>query len=251
VKRLYVWSSIGFMIRFIVPQFLGICALALLWSHPEGRAVYFPNGQLADDAEVTMRAMPVLLGHILPVGLVGLVGAGMLAAFMSTHDSYLLCWSSVIVQDVIDPLCGGRLGTKARLAWARTLIFLIGVFLLVWSLWYPLEQDLWDYMAVSGSIYYIGAFVLLVGGIYWQRASSAGAYAALGCGVLGVFGLTQLRELLAGGVAWMAGWEKPPGITEAHVVLTVVSLATVAMVVGSLVFPDRKTVAGHDLGENR
>ena len=30
VKKLYMWSSIGFLIRFMVPQFLGICALAYL-----------------------------------------------------------------------------------------------------------------------------------------------------------------------------------------------------------------------------
>lgn len=48
-------------------------------------------------------AMPLMLGRILPIGLIGLITAGMLAAFMSTHDSYLLCWSSVITQDVIAP----------------------------------------------------------------------------------------------------------------------------------------------------
>ena len=50
--------------------------------------------------------MPVFLGRILPAGLIGLVTAGMIAAFMSTHDSYLLCWSSVITQDIIGPLTG-------------------------------------------------------------------------------------------------------------------------------------------------
>ncbi|SVC50836.1 uncharacterized protein METZ01_LOCUS303690, partial [marine metagenome] len=30
VKKLYMWSSIGFLIRFMVPQFLGICALTYL-----------------------------------------------------------------------------------------------------------------------------------------------------------------------------------------------------------------------------
>jgi hypothetical protein len=71
------------------------------------------------------------------------------------------------------------LSTRARLTLARVFIFLIGVFLLIWSLWYPLGQNLWDYMAISGAIYFIGAFVLLVGGIYWKRASRVGAYLAL------------------------------------------------------------------------
>ena len=34
---------------------------------------------------------------------IGLIGAGLLAAFMSTHDSYLLCWASVLTHDVVAP----------------------------------------------------------------------------------------------------------------------------------------------------
>ena len=80
VKYQYTWSSISFLIRFIVPCFLGICAF-----------VYF-NGNFESDN--TLALMPRYLYHILPSGMLGIVVAGMLAAFMSTHDSYLLCWST-------------------------------------------------------------------------------------------------------------------------------------------------------------
>jgi len=110
VKRLYAWSSIGFMVRFMAPQFLGICALAFFWNHPEGRAFFFDAaGAVSDDPARTMAAMPMFLGQILPAGLIGLVGAAMLAAFMSTHDSYLLCWASVLAHDVAGPVFGKRL----------------------------------------------------------------------------------------------------------------------------------------------
>jgi SSS family solute:Na+ symporter len=240
VKRLYAWSSIGFLIRFMIPQFLGICALAYLFHHDAARAIFFtPEGAPVDNAEVTMKAMPVLLSQILPIGLIGLVGAGMLAAFMSTHDSYLLCWSSVLVEDVVNPLCGGRLSTRRRITLARVLIFAIGAFLLVWSLWYPLEQDLWEYMAVSGAIYYVGAFVLLLGGLYWPRASRVGAYLALLCGTMAVFGLSQPRDALA---EWLVevGLFETVDVREEHVILAVTVAATVLMIVGSLVWPDKK-----------
>lgn len=242
VKRLYVWSSIGFLIRFMIPQFLGICALVYLWQDPGTRPVFFAaDGSLAKSSEVTMQAMPVLLSQILPVGLIGLVGAGMLAAFMSTHDSYLLCWSSVLVQDVINPLCGGRLSTKMRLALARALIFIIGVFLLIWSLWYPLKQDLWEYMAVSGAIYYVGAFVLLLGGLYTRWASRVGAYLALVCGALAVLALDKPREQLGRLLGRILG--SPVSIREEHVILTTTAMAMVLMVVGSLVFPHKRSPA--------
>ncbi len=238
VRRLYIWSSIGFLIRFVIPQFLGVCAIAYLWHHADARAIFFANGKLAADKELSMYAMPVLLSHILPIGLVGLVGAGMLAAFMSTHDSYLLCWASVIVQDVIDPSLGGRLTVKTRLFLARLLIFLIGVFLLVWSLWYPLGQDLWDYMAVSGSIYSIGALVVLVGGIYWKRASRTGAWLALAAGCLAVLGLKPVMTAVGlDRLEAVLHFE----ITSAHVGVAATLIALVLMVVGSLAVPDRRT----------
>jgi len=242
VRRLYVWSSIGFMIRFMLPQFLGICALAYFWQSPATHDAFFTaEGEVVENAELTMQAMPLLLSQILPVGLIGLVGAGMLAAFMSTHDSYLLCWSSVLVEDVVAPITGGVLSNKARLTLARLLIFLIGAFLLVWSLWYPLEQDLWDYMAVSGAIYFIAGFTLLLAGLYWKRASRAGAYLALICGLYAVFGLEQLRKLYADGLVVMGITSRPPDITEAHIGLTTAALALILMIAGSLLFPDRNT----------
>ena len=161
VRRLYVWSSIGFLIRFLLPNFLGICALAWVFTTPDALAAFEAMGGMAS-ADATLQAMPAFLSQLLPIGLIGVVGAGMLAAFMSTHDSYLLCWASVLTQDVVAPLYGRELSQRARLLLTRAFVVSIGVFLLIWSLWYPLQQDLWDYMAVTGAIYFTGAFALLL-----------------------------------------------------------------------------------------
>ena len=160
----------------------------------------------------------------------------MLAAFMSTHDSYLLCWASVLVEDVVGPISKGKLSMAARLTLARLFIFLIGLFLLVWSLWYPLGQDLWDYMAVTGAIYFIGAAALLVFGIYWQRASRAGAYLALTCGLLAVLGLEPIKNAVGlDRLETLLGFN----LSEAHIGLFATAAAIVLMVVGSLLLPDR------------
>jgi len=230
VRNLYKWSSVGFLIRFLLPQFLGICALAYFMGIPEARSeLLTPDGSIVGSSELTMSAFPHFLGQILPVGIIGIVGAGMLAAFMSTHDSYLLCWASVIVEDVVVPLRGGEMSTRSRLLLARLLIVLIGAFLLIWSLWYPLGQDLLDYMMISGAIYFTGALALLVLGIYWKRASRVGAYLALTAGGLAVFGLYPVQEAV--------GLEK---IEAAHVGLFATGAALVLMVLGSLLFPDKE-----------
>jgi len=234
VKRLYVWSSIGFLIRFMIPNLLGVCAFVYFTQH-ETMSVRFTPGDGSASSETTLMAMPVFLSQVLPVGLIGLVGAAMLAAFMSTHDSYLLCWSSVLTQDVAGPLSGERLTTRLRLVLTRVLVVVIGVFLLLWSLWYPLKQDMWDYMAVTGAIYFTGAFSLLVCGIYWKRASTVGAYASLLCGFGALLGLGPFQE-----VCGLHSYAE--SLTADRVGLATVSASVIAMIVGSLVFPNRKGV---------
>ena len=161
----------------------------------------------------------------------------MLAAFMSTHDTYLLCWASVLVEDVVAPGCGGKVSQKARLMLTRIFLVLIAGFLLIWSMWYELSQDLWDYMAVSGAIYFTGAFSILLGGIYWKKASTFGAWLALLCGISAVFGLKDVREGL--GVAEMlTNWGLNSG---AKIGLATVGLSIVGLIIGSLAVPDRDT----------
>jgi SSS family solute:Na+ symporter len=224
VRRTYQISSIGFLARFLIPNFLGVCALAWVLADPVRQAFYLPGGQPADP-ETTLAVLPALLASLLPTGLLGLVTAGMLAAFMSTHDSYLLCWSSVLTQDVVAPLRGDKMSERARLRLSRVFIFVIGIFLLVWSLWYPLKQDLWDYMAITGAIYFTGAFAILLFGLYWRRASTAGAYGSLACGLVSALGLRPVGELF--GISWSG---EGAGLLAA-------GLALVAMVVLSLLFP--------------
>ena len=229
VKKLYIWSSIGFLVRFMLPQFLGICALVFMFQNDTGRAVFFSGGAPVADADLTLRAMPIFLSQILPAGIIGLIGAGLLAAFMSTHDSYLLCWASVLTHDVVAPATGETMSTRSRLLLSRVFIFVIGAFLLVWGLWYDLGQDLWDYMAISGAIYFTGAFALLCLGIYWKRASTTGAYLALLAGLASIIGLVPIKKAL--------GLE---ALSAAHIGLGATSLSMALMVIGSLVFPNRR-----------
>jgi SSS family solute:Na+ symporter len=230
-KRGYFWSSLGFLIRFMVPYFWGICAVAFLMEDPDSFAALL-SGTENEVSRATMMATPLYIGQLLPAGIKGFVVAGLLASFMSTHDSYLLCWSASIVQDVVGPLAklyGREISRRARLLLTRIFIFLIGLFLLFWGLWFPLRGDVWDYMAVTGTIYYAGAFAVVAGGLYWRRASSTGATLAILAGILAVGGILPWPR-------W--GVTLPPWSTSAFP-LGAMAVATVALVAGSLLFPDR------------
>ena len=194
LKRQYTWSSISFAIRMIIPNLLGVCAFVFVMTKaPDLQAVFFPEEADAKAVD-NLYAMPIFLGRILPAGLIGLITAAMIAAFMSTHDGYLLCWSTVITQDIIAPLFKERLDNPTRIKITRVLIVLIGLYILYWGLIYTGEEDIWDYMAVTGAIYFTGAFSLLFGGLYWHRASSTGAVLALLVGITAVLGLGPVQK---------------------------------------------------------
>jgi SSS family solute:Na+ symporter len=238
VRRQYAFSSIPFMIRFLIPCFMGIAAYVFLI---EAGAVFLEDGSFqmphpeygwgGGEEYASIQAFPVMLRELLPVGVLGLITAAMLAAFMSTHDSYLLCWSSVIARDVIAPLRG--FSTEAQqLLWTRIGIVVIGVWVLFWGIAYTPQQAVWEYLGITGAIYFTGAIVVLVAGLYWKRASSVGAALALCSGFAALLGLGAVKKSLGVG-HWDAEW----------IGLATLGLAAIAMIAGSLLFPDRENPA--------
>lgn len=194
-RKLYLCSTIPFLARRSLPVLWGIGAFAFFHSHPELNQQF--QAAMHDGGDVnTQAAMPLFLAKIIPSGLLGLVTAGMVAAFMSTHDSYLLCWSGVITQDVVAPLMRNELTNKQRILITRVAIVATGIMLLTWGLWYEVSSDLWQYMAVTGTVYLAGVFPVVVGGLYWSRSSSAGAYIALLGGLTGILGLDPCVRFL-------------------------------------------------------
>lgn len=198
----------------------------------------------------SLYAMPIFLGRILPVGLLGLISAAMIAAFMSTHDSYLLTWSSVLTQDVIAPLRKRPLTTKHRVLLTRIFIIVLGGYIWFWGLGYQGEEDIWDYMAITGAIYFTGAIPVLIGGLYWKRASSTGAFCALLVGSSAVLGLEPIRASLGSGLLHLIGHESEDMrkaaleiFTGERVGLSCIALTTIVFIVGSLLFPDKEKSA--------
>lgn len=157
-RQIYTRTSFFFVCRFLIPGIWGIAALATL-------------GPVAN----TLEAMPRFLSAAVPAGLMGVLIAAMLAADMSTDSSYMLTWGSVIYNDIMAPFRKTRWSERKGLLWNRMIIAVIGVFLLLYGLWYPLKGDLWTYLGVTGTIYLASISVLLIACCYWKRSNSWGA----------------------------------------------------------------------------
>lgn len=232
VRKQYGISSISFAMRMVIPAFWGICAFVFMHTVADSEVAGYFLASEGGAAPDTAYAMPVFLGWLLPAGLIGIITAAMIAAFMSTHDSYLLCWSSVVVQDVIAPLKRGSLSTRSRIQLTRLFVVLIGVFVWAWGLFYEGNDRIWDYLAVTGAIYFTGAAVVLAGGIYWSRSSSAGAIAGLLSGATAVLGVEAIRDRL--NIA--LGTE----LSGPQVGLCSIALSVSSFILVSLLLPDRR-----------
>ncbi len=224
-KRLYVWSSISYMARRGIPMLWGVAAFIFVSQTPRLFEAF-----TGPDALSSQFGMPIFIAKVLPSGFLGLLTAGMMAAFMSTHDSYLLSWSSVITQDIIAPLKKNNLSDKMRLLITRVCIVIIGLFLLFWGLWFEAPVSLWNYMAVTGTIYLAGAFTVVGAGLYWKRASKTGATIALFAGLLAVLGIGP----------WTQGEQVAWYLTDRFIGIMTFVIAFLGMVVGSLLFPDKQ-----------
>ncbi|MDG2360058.1 MAG: sodium:solute symporter family protein [Planctomycetaceae bacterium] len=249
-RKLYLCSTIPFLARRSLPVLWGIGAFAFFHSHPELNSQFQAAIQAGGDVN-TQAAMPLFLAKIIPSGLLGLVTAGMVAAFMSTHDSYLLCWSGVITQDVVAPLMKKELTNRQRILITRVAIIATGIMLLIWGLWYEVSSDLWQYMAVTGTVYLAGVFPVVVGGLYWSRSSSAGAYIALLGGLTGILGLDPCVNFLNAQLLDIG-----TGITLGGNVMMLMAFAfsLLGFVTGSLLFPDNRpndSQPAPDEGENQ
>ena len=108
----------------------------------------------------------------------------MLAADMSTDSSYLLGWASVIYNDILVIFHKNSWEEKKAIFVNRLLVALIGIFLLLYGLWYPLKSDLWVYMTLTATIYSVSVSTLLIAACYWKKANDWGAYASIIVGAI-------------------------------------------------------------------
>ncbi len=212
-RKVFLYTGLTLAGRYMIPMLWGVAALAL----------FGPKIN-------SLVAMPRLLGSIVPSGVLGLMVAGMLAASMSTYSAYLLAWSTVATRDVISPLLKFKLSDKQNVTMTRVIATIIGIFMLVFGLFYQLPSTAYQYLALTGAIYAAGAFACVTGGLYWKKANVVGAYAGLGAGVLAPAAfliLTQMKDTLPKELLFLVN-------VNVSGLLSFV-LAAAGMIVGSLV----------------
>lgn len=151
------------------------------------------QGQIAKQMTTTLA-----MREILPVGALGLLAAVMIMAAISTDSTYLHSWGAIFAQDVVSPIRARMnkpfLSAKGQLRLLRGSSFGVALFAWCFSMVFPLQEYIFMYFQVTGAIFTGGAGAVLIGGLYWRRGSTVGAWLAMGLGsVLAVIGVVTIN----------------------------------------------------------
>ncbi len=186
------------MFIFIIP---GMVALALAKSgrYPGLSTMVGPDGRAIADA--SQAAFPLLVQQILPVGIRGMVVAGLLAALMSSLAGAFNACSTLFTIDLYQKF--RPLATQHQLVWVGRVA--TAVMVLVGLVWIPVIQGargLYEYLQGVQGYLAPPIFTVFFFGVFMKRLNAAGCLAALLVGfVVGMFRLvvdTPVSLRLAG-----------------------------------------------------
>ncbi|RWU24942.1 sodium:solute symporter [Pseudomonas alkylphenolica] len=123
-------------------------------------------------------AFAAIVKSALPDGIRGLVIAAALAAMMSTASAGLLAASTVLTEDLLPKLRGGKQSSLGinRLFTLLTGIAVLGIALVV--------EDVISALTLAYNLLVGGMLVPLIGAIYWKRATTAGAITSMTLGFI-------------------------------------------------------------------
>jgi solute:Na+ symporter, SSS family len=158
----------------------------------------------------------------MPVGLLGLVFAGFMAALMSAIEATLSSASTMVTMDIVKRF-KPNLSSKAQVKCGKLAIIFIMIIAVIWAPNVAKFPSLFKYLQIVLAYAVPPSVTMFLFGAFWRRANSKGAFAVMVIGVLAGIGLFICNEVLQ--------------VTHLHflyVAPILVTLCSVVMVVVSL-----------------
>jgi len=205
------------------------CILIGIWA--AGMGLRVPPNSVLGQMVGTLVQSPVLTGFL---------GAGILAAIMSSLDSQFICLGTMFTTDVVVHHYGeGRFTDGQKVFLARSFVIFIVVVTYLLSLLEPphiFDLGVWCF---SG---FAGLFPLVFAAVYWKRVTKAGAISST-IGLAVVWNILFWKDM----VAHVSGGEENPETLVAGMmpVTVILACAALTLVAVSLVTkpPSKETVS--------
>ena len=173
------WREMG---KVGVITLLAVCALAFLHDPHfaasaaaiESSVQHISNPQAREQME-----LPIAIGTFLPVGVKGALCAIFLMGIFGGDATHLHSWGSIFVQDILVPLRKKPFETEQHLRILRWAMASVAVFAFSFGCLFHLSQYINMWWQITTAIYVGGAGSAIIGGLYWKKGTTAGAWAAL------------------------------------------------------------------------
>jgi SSS family solute:Na+ symporter len=160
---------------FIIPGLITF-ALAKSGKVEALQSLIGPDGKVINDR--AQAAFPLLVYHVLPAGIRGIVVAGLLSALMSSLAGVFNACSTLFTIDLYQKVRPGA--SQHRLVWigrvATSVMVIIGL------LWIPVisgAKGLYEYLQGIQAYLAPPIFVVFFGGVFFKRLNAKGCFAAL------------------------------------------------------------------------
>lgn len=189
------WRDIG---RLVTVTLLAVCAATFL-AHPDFASAATPARAaidgIADKQVQTQMFVPVALAHMLPIGIKGLLCAILLMGIFAGDSNHLHSWGGIFVQDVVMPFRQRPLTPGQHIRWLRWSMAGVAVFAFGFGALFRQTEYIIMWWQVTTAVFVGGAGAAIIGGLYWRKGTTAGAWVAmlLGSG-LSVGGIIARQE---------------------------------------------------------
>jgi SSS family solute:Na+ symporter len=190
--RTATWGPIiggtSYLLFAFVPMFIVVSSLIIMPAEAEALLTS------ADDTD-SQKVLPTLIIDHMPQFAQVMFFGALLSAIMSTASATILAPSTVFVQNIVKHFRPGMSDQhELRMMRLTVLVFTVIVFS------YALAMEgtsVFDMVSTTYQLPVVGAFVPLVAGLYWKRATNQGAILSIALGVSAwiLFMVTPLGEM--------------------------------------------------------
>lgn len=174
----------------------GLIAIALTLNPMDGAAPLLPK--LADGTYDYNMALPMLLQHYYPAGMLGLGLTALLASFMSGMAGNVTAFNTVWTYDIYQAYIK-KDGSDAHYLWMGRMATFVGILVSVGAAYIAMNfKNIMDYLQLLFSFFNAPLFATFLLGMFWKRATGHGAFWGLVAGTLtamGHYALVQVHVL--------------------------------------------------------
>jgi SSS family solute:Na+ symporter len=192
---------------------LGVCAMTFL--HHPAFAQQAPHMQEAlhrvgDEYLQKQMSVPIALRFMLPVGIKGLFVSILVMGLLSGDGGHLHSWGSIFIQDVVLPLRKTAMTPRQHIWLLRIAITGVAAFAFFFSTVFALQQAIMLWWLLTAAIFVGGAGAAIIGGLYWKRGTTAGAWTGAITGstlaVAGIITGTYWTSIVQHAGPTLSGW---------------------------------------------